>query len=424
MRDGENKIITALRSDFVVGGILGDIGIDGIKGLTSLRSEPGDLDAKAKRYELIDQIRGGKHAQLTITARTFKQQPGVSNANFLRLGGDLDPQARTFASQPFLMDHNTYNHTYRKGTILRSQLVDETKTRVAFEQTIEVVKPEAAISVLDGTLDRFSIGWRPLGPVLCTAHGCDVLSRDSCECWPGDKVMVDGKPKIAEYEFSAWEGKETSGVSIPAVKGTSINDVRAALAAELQLPPRTRTRPKENQTMKFARLAAALGLAALEDGDEDRALAAVESLRQRAVAADGVRAELVQAQTALRAATGAVLDQRVNALIERAYDDGRLRRGRDENGNPAPSLRETRLRRIARDGGIAELEAELAEMEPTIRLGGRAASLGVGEPARVPVGSFAPQDNPYLNDVAEQLGIKVEDMERYASGHLALDGGR
>lgn len=418
--------VVGCRSDFEVSSWLGDILVDGAKGLTSLRTDPGDLDSKAHAKELIESVTAGKHITLAVTARTFKQQKGVKNRNYVRLGGDIAAQVGSFAKQPFLLDHNVREQVSRKGTILSSKLVEETQSRIAFEQAFSVVKPDAVISVLDGTLDRFSISWFSTGAVMCTLHGTDVRGADWCGCWPGMSVKLDGKNQIAEYEFLQWAGREMSGVNIPAVNNTTIEDIKAALAVELNLSPtRIRPTPKENE-MRYPRLAAVLALAAQDELDEGRAVDAVEALQRRALAAEQesstLRNQLAtrtterdQATSALTVATAAAGKIRIDAILNEAYREGKLGYRRVEGSKEAmPDKREARLRRIAgeKDGLIA-LQAEIDEMEVTIPVGKRLQSEDVVPPDRTEVGlggelDFA--DNPYIDEVARQLGLKPEDI--------------
>jgi hypothetical protein len=423
--------ILGCSSDFEVGDYLGKIEIDGFKGLTQLdaaelRSTTPDPGIKAQRSELITAIRGGKHVELAVTARTFRQKKGKPNRRYLRLGGDLAASAKTFAKTPFLVDHNTHEQSARKGSILTSKLVEGTNGFDEFEMSFNIVKPDAVISALDGTLDQFSIGWFALGPVICSVHKADVRGRASCSCWPGDVVEVDGKAQIVEYEFTAWQGKELSGVNIPAVEHTNISDIRAALSAELDLSPSRHQPTQEQPKMALTRLAAVLGLTALADPDEDRALAAVEALSRRASAAEQdsatLRTQLTaselkvkQAETALTAATAASSKVRVDGMIKAAYDGGKLRWGRDDAGKPVPSGKEARLRRIAKEDGLDALTAEIAEMEVVVPVRQRLQSDEAGEPEKKPIGAPSElADNPYIASVAAQLGLKVEDMVGFA----------
>lgn len=376
----------------------------------------GGEDANAHRLELIQSVRSGTHLELVVKrAKTYQQKKGMPNRRHLRFAADqLAAIAPTFAKQPFLVDHNTYEQDKRKGTILTAEAELSDRGMSAFYMGFSVVKPEAVISVLDGTIDRFSIGWFATGPVLCSVHRTDVRGMSRCNCWPGDVVEVDGKAQIVEYEYQTAEGKELSAVNVPAVKGTQIEEYRAALAAELHIPT---TRPKERTTMAFPRLAAVLGLTALAEADEDRAVTIAEGMRQRALAAeqerDAARTELGQAKTALAVSTAAGAKVRVDAAIGGAYRDGKLKWARDDAGKATPSARELRLRKIAERDGLDALTAELAEMDVIVPVGQRLSVDAAVEPDRT-LHAVDPAANPYLASVAEQLGLKVEDMQKFA----------
>jgi hypothetical protein len=390
-----------------------------------LKAGGGD-DSNAHRLELIQQLRNNQHLELVVKrARVFKQSmsPGkMRNRNSLRfLGSQLASIAPTWKGQPFLVDHNAYEQAARKGTILTSEL-GEHQGSPAFFQGFSVVKPDAAISVLDGTIDRFSIGWFPLSAVMCTVHKVDVRGKDSCYCWPGETVEVDGKAQIVEYEYQDAEGKELSSVNVPAVKGTKIEEFHAALAAELDFSP---TRPKERK-MKFHRLAVALGLSALDEADEDRALTAVEALSRRATTAEqelatsrrdlgAAQAQLAAAQTGIQAA-GKI---RIDGIISAATAAGKIKAVRNAAGEPVMSAKETRLRRIAAEpGGIAQLEAEIAELDVIVPVGQRLQIEEVEAPKRTTIAAV--KDGALANAmqaIADQLGIKVEDMVKFQDAY-------
>lgn len=428
-KDIFERVPSQLYSDFEVAAFFGKIEIDGFKGLTeldasSLKSDSPDADAKAHRFELITAVRSGRHVELSTEAQTFKQSKDP-NRRYLRLGEDkLEARAPSWKGQPYLTDHNTWSMSASKGSILSSKAIQESKNVTTFQQKLHVVKPDAVIGVLDGTFNKFSIGWWAAGMVTCSVHGTDVAALDGCNCWPGDKVMLNGKEHTVEYVFSDYRGKETSSVVIPAVQDTSVGDVRAALAAELGIN-RTRPRKHKETKMLFPRLAAALGLAALNDGDEDAGVRAVEALHRRATTAEAdlaaTKKKLGQAETALEAMTASTLGVQVDALLEKdGYLAGKLRYGRDDDGKKKPSDREKRLRRIAKDDGIEALRAELAEMPVIVPLGQRPRSETAEEPERENVlgDDDYNENNPYLQHAAEQTGQSIKDLVRYANGHV------
>lgn len=427
--------LSVCRSDFEIGKLLGKIEIDGYKGLTSLDAaslelDSGDADAKAHRAEMITAVRGGKHMELSVTAVTFRQRK-TPNRRFLRLAADkLEARAPTWKGLPFLTDHNTYEMTASKGVISSSKLVQESTNVAAFEQGLHVVKPDAVIGFLDRTMNRFSVGWFRIGPVMCTVHGADVSARDGCGCWPGDIVMVDGKPQVVQYEFSDYEGKEVSAVVIPAVKDTSVSEVRAALAAELQIPER-RKPAKETEEMAFPKLAAALALTVLTEAEEDRAVSAITQLRERASAAEldasTLRRDVTRltgelaAQTALVTQAGA---SELNRLISDAYASGKLAHGKDAEGKNTPDPLEDILRDLGvTPTGREKLATKLTAMKPQIPIGQVPIVTQIADPAR-PALTSAPTDAE-IASVASQLGIPVDDMRaRYRLPPLSAGGSR
>jgi hypothetical protein len=398
--------VVGCRSDFELFTPEHDIVVVGGPGGGGTLKANRSVDAD-KRRELIKAVRGGEHAELTIRARTFRQKDGAPNKNFLRLNpAKLGEIAASFVGKPMLLDHRSWSQSARIGTIAESEAVEQGHGWTAFMQTLQVVKPEAVISVLDGTLDRFSIGWsRNGGAVLCTAHKVDVTKRGACGCWPGDSVDIDGKEHVVEFQFQTAEGTETSGVNTPAVSGTRIEDVRAALAVELGI-----SRGEKSMNL-VTTLAAIFGCAATE---ADVTRAAEDAKRGKLAAEqerDTVRTELKTAkETAAKAVASALVSQ-VDALIEGAYRAGKLRYGRDEDGKATASKKEPRLRRIAKDDGIAGLRAELDEMDSTIPVGKRA--LEDGDPVReLAVGEFGTE----LDRVAAELGLDPKDVQaEYAS---------
>lgn len=422
----KDPILSTCWSDFEIASLLGQIEIDGYKGISSIDAgalalDAKNPDAKAHVAELITAVRGGKHMELAVTALTFRQRK-APNRRYLRLAADkLADRAPTWKGQPFLVDHNTSKMDASKGMILSSKLVEESKNVAAFEQVLRVVKPEAVIGFLDGTYRKFSIGWFALGPVICSAHGTDVLAADSCYCTPGDTVMIDGKPEIVQYEFTDYEGKEVSAVVVPAVRDTGVEDIRAALAAELHLPQRNR--PKE-RPMAFPRLQAALGLTALAEPDDERAAAAVAALQQRAATAEldagtqraevtRLTAELkVQTELAARAASEAI-----SVLIAEAYKAGKLVHGKDAEGKPTPDALEALLRGFGQTSGREALAAKLAAMHVIIPLGKRPLE-GTQEPERK---LAAVPTDAQLAATAAEMGVPINDL-RAQYGLPAIGG--
>lgn len=426
--------VSLLISDLIIAGFTGDIEIDGYGNLTKL--EAGQLkseqaDVKAQRFDLINHVRAGKQLELAVVAQTYAQMK-KPNRRYLRFADDSS--APTWKGQPYLTDHNTWSMKSKMGNILSSK-ANPVDGGFAFEQKLHAVKPDSVIGILDGTFDKFSIGWWPGdGPILCSVHGTDIMKLDGCNCWPGDKVKLeDGRERIVEFIFTTPRGKETSNVVIPAVQDTHVDEVKAALAAELDITPRIhRTKiafgnnTKENK-MLFHRLAVALGLTALSEGDEDRALAAVAALQQRAVTAETslatTRTQLTNAESAITTLTAAQVGTRLAAsLHQNGYAAGKVRRTRDADGKLTEGPIEKFLLDLGNKGGIAVMEAQLAAMPVIVPVAQRPQSEATTEPGRTGLGDQADDgltvDNPYLRNAAELTGQKVEDLVTFAKGHI------
>lgn len=385
-----------------------------------LRANGGKLDDAAKA-KLIEAVRANQHVELAITAITFRQRDGSPNKNYFRFKAEkLGDIAGSFVGKPALVDHNKWEQGARIGTITASELAELPHGWAGFRQTIRVVKPHAVISVLDGTIDRFSIGWDPRYPILCTAHKVDIRSSKSCwfrdDCYPGKKVELDGGGhQIAEWEWQNTEGIETSGVNTPAVTGTRIEDIRSSLATEFNLQ-------RSEGTMTLPRLAAALKFSALTDVDDERAALRVQELERDKLAAeqerdsvikerDALKAELAAAATAKKTAEQAERKTKVDAMLATAYSEGRLLHGRDEAGKATPSLREARLRRIGMDEGTEVLATELAEMPKLAPVGTRVLNDDIPEPPR----ARGALPSSVLASTARQLGLDPKELEDHAN---------
>ncbi len=390
-----------------------------------LREAGGKLDGAAKA-KLIEAVRAGQHVELAIRAITFRQRDGSPNKNFLRFkSSKLGEIATSFVGKPALVDHNKWSQSARIGTIEASESVPLAGGWTGFRQTIRVVKPDAVISVLDGTIDRFSIGWDPRGTVLCTVHKVDVRSKASCywkeDCYPGKTVDVDGSAQVAEYEWQSTEGVETSSVNTPAVSGTKIEEVRSALAFELEIHEPRPHQLDIGEALRMTiinRLGPILGLGdSLTDADADRIVTSVKETAAGKLAAEQERDSALTARdeatkrAELFAAKVAQLEgDKVEAALAAAYKAGKMIRGKDEAGNSTPSPREPRLRRIASEqDGLAALELELAEMPVVVPVGHQV--LADEDPNPRP--TSGPLDRSVLASTAKQLGIPVEELEAH-----------
>lgn len=312
--------------------------------ILALRQGSAEIDPKS-----ADELRralaaGGYIDRLQVDALTFLQTD-APNRNYVRFSTRaLQRMAKSFVGRPFLADHER-DITKRGGTIVASELVDVDGGR-GLRQTFDLVKPWAQLGILDGTITEFSIGWYPklATEPLCTVCEKPMFSLD-CNHFPGDVVTPkNGAPKTVEMLFTDADGVETSGVTVPAVAGTGIEGVRAALS-EFRIDPQQVTRLRANgkpkETSMSAELATLLGLSA--DAETPTILAAARTLkteRDAAVAQQKQTADaLAVAQKKIDEVEAAARVTRLSALIDAAYRAGKIAGVAGEKNDVEKSLR-------------------------------------------------------------------------------------
>jgi hypothetical protein len=219
--------------------------------LLELRAN-GQAIPTSQRRELLKQLRAGEVVELEVdiiatrdpqTPRPLPEnQAKLANANFTRfVEAEMPAFARSFKGRPFLRDHSRSTRD-RGGKIIASDSALEAAVWV-MRQTISVVKPWAVEDALDGSMTEFSIGWQPkrgglagfVESAWCTV--CDgpmfgkLSSGGYCEHWPGDVVKDPDSDErfIVELEWRRVRGRETSEVTFPAVAGTKVDQIKAAL---------------------------------------------------------------------------------------------------------------------------------------------------------------------------------------------------
>ncbi len=370
------------------------------------------IDTLEARAEALAKIRAGEILELEFDARTYLQSD-TPNRNHVRIRpGKLAKVARSGRGTPFLTDHAWADVQKRGGTVVMSVLERGEKAS-AFLQTIRLVKPWAVEGVLDGTIDRFSIGWVATADVVCTVCGTPIL--EECFHFPGDEVDKEGGTEVVLWEFTDAELVEVSGVNVPAVVGTGIDEIRAALAAHNR-GPGTPAPARSNRMSKSIRQL--LGLpetasddeveAALEKRERERELALA-----RATEAEGRVAAATAAEQVARRAAEAV---QVNQAIARLYQQGKLVHGRDAaTGKEAPSAFEPHLRQMAEKDGLAAFNAYTASMPQLVPAGAVLATTTEDPIARASIdvagGEFLA--NPALPGVLSKLGLTVEDVKKH-----------
>lgn len=197
------------------------------------------------RNELLLKCRAGEHVEIEIDIHSYEQKAGETNRNFVRFrDGAMVSLGRTGKGTPFLRDHNQHDSLSVGGFITASATEKRDEGSYAIKQTATLTATWLVELALRGLLRAVSIGWIPTGPVLCSACNAPVFSK--CWHWRGERLAeVDdeggGKRKVrkadgdivVEFIYTAAELCETSSVPIGAVPGAHIEEIRAALALDI-----------------------------------------------------------------------------------------------------------------------------------------------------------------------------------------------
>ncbi|MFH0902760.1 MAG: hypothetical protein V2A73_19185 [Pseudomonadota bacterium] len=212
---------------------------------------------------------------------------------------------------------------------------------------------------------------------------------------PGEIVEAkDGTSQVVEMLLTGAEGTEVSTVSVPAVVGTGVDEIRAALAAVRE---ELREKPKGKHMGEIAK---ALGLPA--DASEAQLVAELE--RREALllagkdAVERLTAELTAVNAQLSMVAERALDTRRSALLERAFAEGKcLRTG---------PLAERISALAAKDVELAE--ALIAELPRVTPVGLPPISTGAD-----PTSHQGPTDSrvdEYVRRYAKQLAVTDDEI--------------
>lgn len=206
--------------------------------------EAGAPVTSARRDELLVRCAAGEHVEIDVDILAYEQRTGERNRNSVRFKDSaLKALGRSGRGTPFLRDHNQHDSLSKAGVVLASA-TESADGAVAIRQTVRLTAPWAVEMALRGLMDAVSIGWRPTGPVLCSACNAPVYTK--CWHWPGDRLVEEeaeggGKrkvraadgPIVVEWIYTAAELVETSVVNVGGVPTARVEDVRAAMFASL-----------------------------------------------------------------------------------------------------------------------------------------------------------------------------------------------
>lgn len=355
----------------LIAGILRDLAMPDLRGSVRL-----SVSGKFELDEVLAAAREGKVLEpLRFTATTYIQRD-EPNRNFVRFKrGALARIAKSGKGSPFLANHDQGDVRSRGGTVLSSKLERHEDGSASFVQEIEAVKPWAIEGVLDGTIDRFSIGWAGVGEVRYSHNGEsvdeDVERNGWPSYWPGDK-LEDGT--IVEWVFDDAELIEVSAVNVPAVTGTGIRATHTILREAMSLALNNRAAARTGDHM-IDKVKAQLGLSAsateaevlealaARDRERNRLQAEHDTLAARNQQSEARLAELAAEQEAEARKLKA---QRIDQRIAQLYTEGRLLR---VEGKASPF--EEHLRRLGAEQSIEAFEAYCDGMPKLAPVGGK-----------------------------------------------------
>lgn len=283
------------------------------EGILTLRAN-GKALAAADTDALLARAVARERVELELDVLAYEQGvrdtdgKRLHNRNHIRFRDGLMVRlGRTGAGTPFLRDHKQGDSSARGGTVVesRTEKVDE-DGHYRVLQTVRLTEPSAVERALRGLTSAVSIGWRPTGPVHCTACKTEILTR--CHHFPGD--VLEDRDEPVEWEFQDAELIETSEVPVPGVPSAGVEGIRAALAAQMSAV----STAQEITMVSLATIATRLGLAAT--ASEAEVTSAVDAW---IVERDALREQLSTAQRSI-AETNARLAAHEAVLSKQAED--------------------------------------------------------------------------------------------------------
>lgn len=370
---------------------------------------------KTGRAALLAKLRGGEQLPEVEIELVAYIQRATPNRNFVRFKNSIaNALARSFKGQPFLKDHDSHDLISRGGTIVDARL-EKTEGEWSIILRAKLVKAWAIEGVLDGTIDRFSIGWSRTGPVECSLHGTPVFTH--CDCYPGDMI----KGELIEFVFTAAEGTEVSAVNVPAVVGTGIQTISQLTAldrAQLKDILGVETTPERKENMLDPQIIAKLGLQPTASLPE--VLAAIGQLADQNTILASTKATLASELKALKdsEATRAAADRKVivDTSIAQLCAQGKLKPG---------SEAENALRRMAERDVTSFTEQVKDMLSAGITVTPAGAALPGASRDPVPAASVTSQpatgkdylaSNPTVAKMLHRAGITQDEFEKHGAG--------
>src|SRR3990167_7614580 len=356
------------------------------------------------RAEILPKIESGEIEHLDFDARVFGTQPNRNHYTFK--AEDMPAFAASFEGKPFLRNHDTYDIGARDGTIAASRFEGEW-----ILQTIRLTTRRGMTDLVEGRIDRFSIGWFQ-DDVICSICNSSWLA---CPHSPGRQYDTLNGKKTCTLIITNPVGKETSAVNANAVDGTSILSELQEYKLEVFGAPAVTHAPRASQpltkggqmkkkakvkvinpeTQEVSEVEGEIVEPSLQERLESNSAAAEELLgaHERQQALD---AQLQESDKTLAALSGHLLDVGLSA-------------------SPLPTVTQARIRKQFEDHKFEPAELSAAIGEAREEVSALTAPGSIQGPARI--GAMYSSTDQFRLAVEDMFGMAREPGEAAVKVH-------
>jgi hypothetical protein len=359
--------------------------------------------SREQREEMLARVAAGGLVSLELDFMPFRQREGERNRNAVRFrDGGLRALARSGKGMPLLRDHDQGNSLAVGGYITASsveQVVVDGGAEWRLTQSARLTAPWMVELALRDLIRHFSIGWDPTGPILCTV--CNEDYYRGCPHYRGQR-LEDGT--VVEVLYTDARLVETSIVPVPAVLGTEVESIRAALSAARDNG--AAARPGENMNL-LTRLLPLLSLAAT--AGETEVIAAVE--------AQGKENDRLRKELAVADADNKKLAARVSEF------EGEIAQ-RAEDEFIAQALRSGRIDKVDEEiwRDLFKADAKRAGERMAARPAGKATPVGQPRQSDKPApAESASGDDAEVASLFQANGVSYSAAKRFAAAFGAKD---
>jgi Mu-like prophage I protein len=391
------------------------------------RLADGEMTLELSKANALREYKAGKLSSVQWTPIVYVHDLAKLKKSIVFEEAELETFAKSFEGQPFLKDHGDA-YEDRGGTILASELV-ERNGKKAIKQRFEAVKPWAIEGYLDGTIDRYSIGW-DAQEFLCTVcggeYGGSGCRHDFFDVGRKDKQTGE-KVKVL---MKGLEGIETSAVIRPASAGTGNEEFSASLKALSQMrKDASGISLERKEEVVMQKILQMLGLPAT--ADEQEAQTALEALRSKAekpgvpkalctalgLPEDSPEDQVVAAVLAMMAPGAFVAKAEHDAVVEKLanFEAGERVRNAKARGKITPAMEAWAQEFAKRDP--KSFDSYIAQAPVQVPLPGSGVPVPTVEPPKPATGAGMSEDELFVarrsGQTPEEFAKSKAEMEAY-----------